>query len=431
MSDRQCAALFISAPASNQGKTTLTAALARYHRNLGRQVRVFKTGPDFLDPMILELASGHPVYQLDLWMGDENHCRKLLYEAAGEADLILIEGVMGLFDGDCSSADLATLFGIPVMAMIDGSAMAQTFGAIAYGMANYQKRLPFAGVFANRVAGKRHYEMLKESLPASIECHGWFESNEKIALPERHLGLVQATEIKDLDARIECLAEALTPQNDDLPAMVCFAEAEETKTDLLLKGLDIGVANDDAFSFVYPANLDLLRELGADITYFSPMEDEFLPEVDAIYLPGGYPELYLKQLSNNSEMHSELAEFHRAGKPIVAECGGMMYLLDALTDVDGNNQPMACLLAGRATMQTRLANIGMHKVNLPEGELRGHCFHYSKVCSPLTPISTSKGSRTGQHGEAVYRQRRLTASYMHFYFPSNPDTCAQLFGRSA
>ena len=427
MSDRQCAALFISAPASNQGKTTLTAALARYHRNRGRRVRVFKTGPDFLDPMILELASGHPVYQLDLWMGDENHCRKLLYDAAGEADLILVEGVMGLFDGDCSSADLAILFDIPVVTMIDGGAMAQTFGAVAHGLANYRENLPFAGVFANRVSGKRHFKMLRESLPDGIECHGWFASDEKMALPERHLGLVQATEIEDIDARIECLAKALNPKNDDLPAAVCFTEADEIETGQLLKGLDIGVASDEAFSFVYPANLDLLRALGAEITYFSPLEDEFLPEVDAIYLPGGYPELHLKQLSTNVEMHGVLAEFHRAGRPIVAECGGMMYLLDALTDVDGSRKSMACLLAGRAEMQAQLVNIGMHKVDLPEGELRGHCFHYSKVSSPLSPISTSTGSRTGQHGEVVYRQRRLTASYMHFYFPSNPDTTAQLF----
>ena len=318
----------------------------------------------------------------------------------------------------------------PVIAMIDGSAMAQTFGAIAYGLANYQENLPFAGVFANRVAGKRHYEMLKESLPGSIECLGWFASDEALALPERHLGLVQAGEIEDLDARIEALASNLNLQNEDLPAKIHFSSATDIKVEPLLNGLDIGVASDDAFSFVYPANLDLLRELGAEITYFSPLEDEFLPEVDAIYLPGGYPELYLKQLSNNTEMHSELAEFHRAGKPIVAECGGMMYLLDSLADIDGNKQSMACLLAGRADMQTRLVNIGMHKVMLPEGELRGHCFHFSKVGSPLTPISVSTGARTGQHGEAVYRQRRLTASYMHFYFPSNPQTCAQLFRRN-
>ena len=163
MNTRHCSALFIAAPASGQGKTTVTAALARHHRDQGRVVRVFKTGPDFLDPMMLERASGAPVYQLDLWMGGEAHCRQLLYNAAGEADLILIEGVMGLFDGTPSSADLAALFDIPVLAVIDGSAMAQTFGAIAHGLAHYRAGLPFAGVLANRVASESHYQMLADS----------------------------------------------------------------------------------------------------------------------------------------------------------------------------------------------------------------------------------------------------------------------------
>ncbi len=155
---RRCPALFISAPASGQGKTTVTAALARYHRNHGRKVRIFKSGPDFLDPMILQQASGEPVYQLDLWMGGEEHCRQLLYDAAGEADLILIEGVMGLFDGESCSADIAIKFGIPVLAVIDGSAMVQTFGAIAHGLATYRSELLFAGVIANRVASESRRE---------------------------------------------------------------------------------------------------------------------------------------------------------------------------------------------------------------------------------------------------------------------------------
>ncbi|MDP2266538.1 MAG: cobyrinate a,c-diamide synthase, partial [Thiobacillus sp.] len=153
---RHCPALFVSAPASGQGKTTVTAALARRYRDRGLCVRVFKTGPDFLDPMILERASGNPVYQLDLWMGGAAHCRQLLYDAAGDADLILIEGVMGLFDGNPSSADLAREFGIPILAVIDASAMAQTFGAVAHGLATYRAGLPFAGVLANRVGSAAH-----------------------------------------------------------------------------------------------------------------------------------------------------------------------------------------------------------------------------------------------------------------------------------
>ena len=165
-----CPALLLSAPASGQGKTTVTAGLARYHRDRGRRVRVFKTGPDFLDPMILERASGQPVYQLDLWMVGEQDCKALLYQAAQEADLILIEGVMGLFDGTPSSADLAALFGVPVLALINAHAMAQTFGALAYGLAHYRPGLPFAGVLANRVAGPSHADLLAESLPPEIHA---------------------------------------------------------------------------------------------------------------------------------------------------------------------------------------------------------------------------------------------------------------------
>ena len=425
MSDRQCPALFIAAPEPNQGKTTLTAALARFHRNRGREVRVFKTGPDFLDPMVLELASGNPVYQLDLWMSDENHCRGLLYEAAETADLILIEGVMGLFDGDQSSADLATLFGIPVLVIIDGSAMAQTFGSIAYGLANYRDNLPFAGVFANFVTTDRHYEKLAGSLPGGIKSYGWFKRDKNLALPERHL--FHAADIADLDERIEALATALNAVDQSLPAAVDFSASLKVAPEPVLKGMHIGIAHDAAFSLIYRANLDLLRELGAELTYFSPLEDEMLPPVDALYLPGGYPELHLKALSSNTEMHDEIAEFYREGRPIVAESGGMLYLLDSLANVDGKRENMVCLLAGNATMQQRLSNLGMQKLDLPEGDLRGHTNHFSKVHSPLSPLTISVGARAGRTGEPVYRQRRLTASCLHIYFPSNPETAAQLF----
>ncbi|HUY82961.1 MAG TPA: hypothetical protein VMU86_00175, partial [Steroidobacteraceae bacterium] len=215
-------ALFVAATASGQGKTTVTAAIARHHRDRGRRVRVFKTGPDFLDPMILERAAGAPVYQLDLWMGGADHCRALLHRAARDADLILIEGAMGLFDGDPSAADLAATLAIPVLAIIDASAMAQTFGAIALGLATYRPGLRLAGVFANRVAGERHYEMLTASLPSGIRALGWLGGDQRIALPERHLGLLQAGEIADLDARIAAAAAALRGDATRLPAPVSF-----------------------------------------------------------------------------------------------------------------------------------------------------------------------------------------------------------------
>ena len=424
-----CPALFISAPASGQGKTTITAALARFHRDQGRRVRVFKTGPDFLDPMILERASGAPVYQLDLWMGGEEHCRELLYAAAAEADLILIEGVMGLFDGERSSADLAMLFGIPVLAVIDGSAMAQTFGAIAHGLASYRAGLPFAGVFANRVASERHYQMLVESLPPGLTVLGWLPRDASIALPERHLGLVQAAEVGDVDDRITRAAAALKGMHEILPMPVTFIPPTTTPPPhaLLLAGKRIAIAHDAAFSFVYRANLELLRTLGAETVFFSPLADRELPEVNALYLPGGYPELHLDQLAGNASMKAAILAFHVAGRPIVAECGGMLYLLDSLTDVDGRSASMVGLLPGRATMQSKLANLGLHSVALPEGTLRGHTFHYSQLESPLAPVAWSEGVRAGRRGEAVYRVGSLHASYMHFYFPSNPEAVAQLF----
>lgn len=429
MSTRNCPALFISAPASGQGKTTVTAALARFHRNRGRKVRVFKTGPDFLDPMILERASGAPVYQLDLWMGGEEHCRQLLYTAAGEADLILIEGVMGLFDGDRSSADLATLFGIQVLAVIDGSAMAQTFGAIAHGLATYRGGLPFAGVFANRVAGEGHYQMLAESLPPALTPFGWLARDGEITLPERHLGIVQADEIADLDTRIDRAAAALNGIPDELPATVTFTAATATTTEPtpLLQGMRIAVARDAAFAFIYHANLDLLRSQGAEIRLFSPLSDSRLPDADALYLPGGYPELHLEQLAGNHAMKAAICAHHAANKPIVAECGGMLYLLDSLTDVDGRSGEMVGLLNGDATMQRKLANLGMQSVELPEGELRGHTFHHSQAVCEIEPLTQTKPARHHGKAENVYRNARLTASYLHLYFPSNPIAAAQLF----
>jgi hydrogenobyrinic acid a,c-diamide synthase (glutamine-hydrolysing) (EC 6.3.5.9)/cobyrinate a,c-diamide synthase (EC 6.3.5.-) len=263
MTSHQCPALLIAAPASGQGKTTVTAALARLHTRLGRKVRVFKCGPDFLDPMILARASGAPVYQLDLWMVGEEESRRLLWDAAGEADLILIEGVMGLFDGSPSAADLARRFGVPVMAVINGQSMAQTFGAMAVGMATYQPDLPFSGVLANRIGSQRHRDLVRDSLPEWIRWYGALPRDTEVELPSRHLGLVQADELADLDARLDAAADALAASaSSELPAPVSFAAPQARSVAARLEGVRIGVARDNAFAFLYQANLDLLRELG-------------------------------------------------------------------------------------------------------------------------------------------------------------------------
>ena len=347
-----CPALLLGASASGQGKTTVTAGLARYHRNQGRKVRVFKVGPDFLDPMILEQASGLPVYQLDLWMVGERDCKALLYQAAQGADLILIEGVMGLFDGTPSSADLASLFGVPVLALIDAHAMAQTFGALAYGLAHYRPGLPFAGVLANQVTGPGHAELLAESLPPDLPYYGWLPRDGEIALPDRYLGLVQAAEIADLETRLESTATLMaTTDLVKLPPSVTFPAVHTELPLPLLKGVRIGIARDTAFSFLYPANLNLLQALGAELTFFSPLHDSELPKVDSVYLSGGYPELYLSKLAANESMRAALRRHHQADKPIYAECGGLLYTLESLADKKGNRALMLGLLPGHAALQ--------------------------------------------------------------------------------
>ncbi|WP_109512014.1 cobyrinate a,c-diamide synthase [Pseudomonas ovata] len=430
MSDaaRQCPAVLIAAPASGQGKTTVTAALARLHRNQGRKVRVFKCGPDFLDPMILERASGAPVYQLDLWMIGVEDSRRLLWEAAGEADLILIEGVMGLFDGTPSSADLARHFGVPVLGVIDGTAMAQTFGALALGLARYQPDLPFAGVLANRVGTVRHAQLLENSLTEGLRWYGALSRETGIELPSRHLGLVQASELNDLDARLDAAAQALGSTCEvTLPPPVTFAAPEPQPVEPLLAGVRIAIARDEAFAFVYGASLDLLRGMGAELSFFSPIHDTQLPEADSLYLPGGYPELHHVALGANRLMREAIAAHHAAGKPILAECGGMLYLLDALTDVQGVRVELAGLVPGEAVMQTRLAALALQNVALPEGLLRGHTYHHSLTSTALEPIARGVSPNGGRGAEAVYRLGRLTASYVHFYFPSSPPAIAALF----
>ncbi|WP_354685800.1 cobyrinate a,c-diamide synthase [Cupriavidus necator] len=425
---RSCPALFLTAPASHQGKTTLTAGLARHHRNLGRTVHVFKTGPDFLDPYILERASGNAVYSLDLWMTGEADCRRRLYDAAGRADLILIEGSMGLFDGTPSSADLAATFGVPVLPVIDASGMAQTFAAVAHGLSSFRPGLPFHGVLANRVAGTRHAEMLLEMLPPQLRCVGSVIRDDAMTLPERHLGLVQAQEIDDLEQRIETAAAriAVTPLAE-LPPQVAFAAATIEPVPPLLAGVKIAIARDKAFSFVYPANLELLTALGAEIAFFSPLADEPLPVADAVYLPGGYPELHLDALSRSGVTRATLHAHVAAGKPLVAECGGMLYLLDSLTDNAGVSGAMLGLLPGHATLQGRLAGLGLQSVELDGETLRGHTFHYSSLQTPLVPHTHARRASGPATGEALYRHGSIAASYLHCYFPSNPRATARLF----
>jgi cobyrinic acid a,c-diamide synthase len=439
-----CPALLIAAPASGQGKTTVTAALARLHARQGRRVRVFKCGPDFLDPHWHQLASGHPVHNLDLWLNGEADIRARLHEAAATSDLILIEGVMGLFDGEPSAADLAVKLGISVLAVIDAGSMAGTFGALVHGLRHYRPGLPWAGVLANRVASDGHETMLRASVrsddlgtgQAGIDA-GWLGALRRdagFALPERHLGLTVASELPDAMARLDALADAManTPLGQlDATGWQRWAVPFETPAPLTvaprLQGRTVAVARDAAFCFTYPANLDTLRALGAELLFFSPVADEAVPDCDAVWLPGGYPELHADALTKGARCRASLAEHIAAGRPVWAECGGMMPLFDGLTLADGTRVPMWGLLPGEVSMQPRLAALGPQRWDTSEGELRGHTFHFSLTTSPLEPLArTVPGSKFGKP-EAVYGQGAVRASYFHAWFASNPEATAQLF----
>ena len=422
-----CPALLVAAPASGQGKTTVVAALARLHTRLGRRVRVFKCGPDFLDPQIHAIASGQPCYNLDLWMCGEAEARRRLATAAADADLILVEGVMGLYDGEPTAAELAMRLGLPILAVIDGGAMAGTFGAIAHGLKHYRIGTPLVAVLANRVGSPRHAEMLAASLPEGIAWYGHLPRSTDAALPERHLGLLPAAEIDDLVLRIERMADLLAPTSaSELPPPVEFSVPPATSSEPLLHGKTIAVARDAAYCFHYPANVDCLRELGATLVFFSPLAGDALPPCDAAWLPGGYPELHAERLAGLRPLWAALHAHVDAGKAMLAECGGLMTLFETLVDGDGHDHALAGLLPGQVIMQKRLAGLGLQEVDLPEGRLRGHTFHYSRSETPLAPLCTSVHP-AGRAGEAVYRRARLTASYMHLYFPSNPQAVARLF----
>lgn len=422
----RCRTLMIAAPSSGQGKTTVVAGLARHLRNLGQRVRVFKMGPDFIDPMIHERASGAPVYQLDLWMMGEDHCRALLNEAAAEADWILLESVMGLYDGNPSSAEFSRRFGIPVALLIDGSAMAQTFGALAFGLSQFEP-LHCAGVIANRVNSDGHAAYLKESLRDGLPLIGRLPVNHDLALPERHLGLVTAAEISDLEARLDACARWIAEANLQLPDAYLDSTAAAPAFPLtdLLKGMRIAIALDAAFCFLYHANVRWLESAGAQLIYFSPLHDSDLPDADALYLPGGYPELHLDTLASNAGMIEQIRAHYRAGKPLLAECGGLLYLLESLREAAGHMRDMVGLVPGQGIMHSRLFGIGMQALPTPTGELRGHGFHYGEwINGPAVPLQTVPARRMSRP-EAVYQDGRLTASFTHWYFPSAPDSAAQ------
>lgn len=417
----QCPAILVSAPASGQGKTLVSAAMARAWCKQGLSVQAFKCGPDFIDGMILQKATGRPVYNLDLGMCGLEDGQAQLHRAAKDVDVIIVEGVMGLFDGTPSTADIAYAFNIPVGLVIDASGMAQTFAAIVTGLYAFKDSLINAGVVANKVGSVGHAKLLQSNMPDHIPWLGALQRNEQLTLPERHLGLHLAGEIADLERRIDDAADALTEdQQLALPPTVSFDAPIKSIPNQLLKGKTIAVARDAAFCFIYQANIDYLEILGANVIFYSLLEDSTLPEADAYWIPGGYPELHLERINQNIAMRYSLKDAFDNNKPILAECGGMMALSQSL-----NSLTTFGLLEGHSQIKDKLQGLGTQHLKIDNNIIGAHTFHYGVFDTPIKPTFIAK-SKFG-NGESVYHHQSITASFLHFYFPSNPQLTAQFF----
>lgn len=426
-------ALLITAPASGNGKTSITAGLARYFARSGKKVRVCKVGPDFLDPMLHERASYAPVYQLDLWMMGEEECRRLLFNAAKEADILLVEGVLGFHDGSPSTADLAHIFSLPVVSIIDVKGMAETAHAVALGLATYRTDIDFCGFITNAVASERHSKMIASRISHAQARHlGGIGRNQSLMIPSRHLGLHQSDEIDELESILNLLADAVS--KTELPEalkQVRFtddsARTFSSQKHLPLSGLVVAVARDEAFSFIYRANLETLERLGATLRFFSPLSDSALPPSDSIYLPGGYPELHADTLSQNKSMLNSIRDQHAAGKPVFAECGGMIYACESLETADAIRMPMLGLFPGQAKMNDKLVSLGYQSLKLDGELIHGHTFHYSSMQCDLPPLAQAIKRSDGSKGENFYKYGSLVCSYLHFYFADKPELCRKLF----
>ncbi|MEW6682525.1 MAG: cobyrinate a,c-diamide synthase [Nitrospirota bacterium] len=448
--------LVIAGAHSGVGKTTVTLALTLALRDRGVTIQPFKVGPDYLDPTYHSLATGLQCRNLDGWMMGEAAVRRSFALASEGAALSIIEGVMGLYDGAGpateagSTAEIAKWLAAPVLLVIDASGMATTAAALALGCAQYDPKLPLAGVIFNRVGSARHLAWLKEAVERAtpLRVVGGLPEEAGIAIPERHLGLVGADRTiltDDVRARLASLAWEWL----DLRAVAALAErtppldVPEPPAAHPRRRRRIGVARDEAFSFYYPDNLDLLEAVGAELVFFSPLGDETLPpRLDGIYLGGGYPELHAARLAAGEPMRTAIARFGQEGGSIYAECGGMMYLSRSLHTLDGARHPMVGLLPGEVRMLARRKALGYREVealddlpHLPKGErARGHEFHYSEWVAEPTPADEVTRpyaliSRTGEHiGVEGVRWRNVIASYVHLHFASNPWIPARWLG---
>jgi cobyrinic acid a,c-diamide synthase len=449
---------------SGVGKTTVTVALIVALRARGLRVAVFKCGPDYLDPTYHRRAAGTASHNLDGWMmGREAVLETFLAESEG-ADIAIIEGVMGLFDGasstssEGSSAEIARWLGAPVLLVIDASGMARSVAALAHGFATFDPALRLSGLLCNRVGSDRHLALLREACTETPVLGGMLKDSSA-QFPSRHLGLHAADQaVSEADLRAWSERLLAHTELDPILAIANGAAPLEVGTtsgsgpeqgpprvyvaprQVTARRVRIGIARDEAFSFYYPYNLRLLERLGAELVPFSPIRDTRLPEVDGLYLGGGYPELHADALSNNAGLRASLHTFAAAGRPVYAECGGLMFLGDAIVALDQTRFAMMGLVPGVAIMQPRLSALGYVEVQTQSSSLlgpagtrfRGHQFRYSRFETERPPSRYSVCTRrTGLLHEEGYGTGSIVASYVHAHWASNPDVALSFVGACA
>ncbi len=441
----------ISAPSSNSGKTTLTLGLLRALRERGLGVQAFKCGPDYIDTIHHATAAGRPGLNLDTFIASEAHMRAMYTHHASRADVSVTEGVMGLFDGadkmKGSSAEIAALLDIPVVLVINARSMAYSAAPLIYGLKNFYPGIRVVGAIFNFVNTESHYRFLRDACAdAGVEALGYLPKNEELHIPSRHLGLHISAET-DYEQIIQKLAEII-PRTVDLDRLQEITavndEGDLISEDTVInasihskplkdgyQNLRITVAHDEAFSFLYHQNIECLHAFG-EIQWFSPLNDEALPETDLLYLPGGYPELFAEQLAGNLSMLESIRQYCESGGLTYAECGGLMYLGRELVDSKGAAFKMAGMLDLATTLQHAKMTLGYRVMHWDGLEIRGHEFHYSSLKEPWeqTPLATMTNARGIPVDTQFFRAKNTFASYAHFYWADKPEFIQHLINKT-
>jgi cobyrinic acid a,c-diamide synthase len=443
--------LVIAGTHSDVGKTTVTLALLAALKHRGRRVQAFKAGPDFIDPGHHTAITGRPSRNLDGWILGKSMNREIFARAASDTDFSIIEGMMGLFDGSSpvdekgSTAELAKHLAAPVLLVIDGSAMARSAAAMASGYARFDPQVRVAGVLFNRIGSEGHYRLLKDAVEAETDLAvvGYLKPDPTLTIEDRHLGLMMAIE-QESTALYDRLAQAAAETIDIDRVEQLAHRADELGVFQLpspSKGktgsrVSIGVAYDPAFCFYYPDNLELLEAEGAELVKFSPLNDQVLPDVDLLYLGGGYPELYGEVLAKNLAMRQAIRAFAERGGAIYAECGGMMYLTQSIRDFEGRSHDMVGLFPAEAVMRKPGLTLGYRTVELAQSCIlgasgvrgRGHEFHYSTLVptGPLTYACALTDARGEAKGPDGLVKDNVLALYTHLHFGSRPQVAASL-----